>query len=116
MARKEPIPREWTDRLARRFAVLAVPARLDLVNRLLSGGEQCVQQLAEATDQRQPSASKHLAVLNREGLVARRRQGSRVVYRVEDPTLIAVCTLMCGQLKEELSEEMPTGRVLSLAD
>lgn len=101
MGLKEAIPQEWTERLAKRFSVLAVPARLELVNRLLADGELCVQQLAEATEQKQPSASKHLAALNREGLVSRRREGSRVVYRVVDPTLVAVCALMCGQIRQE---------------
>lgn len=101
MGGPELIPDDWTDRVARRFALLAVPARLELLNRLISDGEQSVQALVDATGMRQANVSKHLGLLADGGLVDRRRDGQHVYYRVADPTLAAVCTLICGRLQQE---------------
>jgi ArsR family transcriptional regulator len=95
------IPEPWTDRVARRFALLAVPARLELVNRLIADGEQTVQALVHSTGMRQANVSKHLGLLAEDGILERRRDGQRVYYRVVDPTLAAVCTLICGRLQQE---------------
>lgn len=101
MPAHELIPEDWTDRVARRFALLAVPARLELLNRLITDGEQSVQALVDATGMRQANVSKHLGLLAEGGLVDRRREGQHVFYRVADPTLAAVCTLICGRLQQE---------------
>jgi len=89
------------DRVAHRFALLSVPARLELLNRLISDGEQPVHALVESTGMRQANVSKHLGLLADGGLVERRRDGQEVFYRVADPTLAAVCTLICGRLQQE---------------
>ncbi|MCC5857902.1 MAG: helix-turn-helix transcriptional regulator [Ectothiorhodospiraceae bacterium] len=47
--------------------------------------ELCVGDLEARLDIRQPSLSQHLGVLRREGLVATRREGKRIYYRVADP-------------------------------
>ena len=101
MSGHDLIPEPWTERVARRFALLSVPARLDLLNRLIADGEQTVQSLVRATGMRQANVSKHLGLLADDGLVERRRDGQHVYYRVVDPTLAAVCTLICGRLQQE---------------
>lgn len=101
VAGQELIPGNWTERVARRFALLAVPARLELLNCLISKGEQPVHALVEATGMRQANVSKHLGLLADDGLLERRRDGQQVYYRVADPTLAAVCTLICGRLQQE---------------
>ena len=101
MARHDLIPESWTDRVAKRFSLLSAPARLELINCLVKDGEQCVQELVDCTGMRQANVSKHLGLLADEGLVARRRDGQNVYYRLVDPTLAAVCTLICGRLQQE---------------
>ncbi len=56
----------------------------------LAQGEACVSELEAACDIGQPSLSQHLGVLRRQGLVATRRQGKNIYYRVEDPNALAV--------------------------
>lgn len=61
-----------TDQLSATFAALADPTRRALLARLALG-EASVTELAEPFDMSFPAVSKHLAVLERAGLVTRGR-------------------------------------------
>jgi DNA-binding transcriptional ArsR family regulator len=61
-----------TDRLSATFAALADPTRRAILARL-SAGALSVTALAEPHDMSLPAISKHLAVLERSGLIVRRR-------------------------------------------
>ena len=60
------------DHLSATFAALADPTRRAILARLASG-ECSVSELAEPFDMSLPAVSKHLRVLERAGLIARRR-------------------------------------------
>ncbi len=45
-------------------------------------GERSVGELEDLVDIHQPSLSQQLGVLRKEGLVATRREGKRIVYRI----------------------------------
>jgi DNA-binding transcriptional ArsR family regulator len=64
------------------FQALADPSRRAIVE-LLTEGESAVQDLTARFRISQPAVSQHLAVLKDAGLVQRRRDGRRVLYRVE---------------------------------
>jgi len=68
---------------------LGNPDRLLLLC-LLSQEELNVGELEERLDIRQPSLSQQLGVLRREGLVATRREGKHVYYRVADQRVLAL--------------------------
>lgn len=57
-------------------------------------------ELSAATRTSQANASKHLALLLEQGLVARRRDGLFTRYRIADPSLPALCQTVCGSLAE----------------
>jgi len=61
-----------SDRLSTTFAALAHPTRRALLARL-AGGQASVNDLAEPFEMSLPAISKHLAVLERAGLIARSR-------------------------------------------
>ena len=65
------------------FKGLAETSRLRIVNLLLSG-EFCVCDIQRILNMTQPSASRHLNYLKHAGLVADRRDGLRVFYRLEE--------------------------------
>lgn len=50
----------------------------------LSAGEQCVGELEQLLDIRQPTLSQQLAVLRSEGLVTTRRDGKNIYYHISD--------------------------------
>src|SRR5215472_16150946 len=64
------------------FAALADPTRRAILARL-AGGEATVNELAEPFAMSQPAISKHLKVLERAGLVSRRRDAQRRPCRLE---------------------------------
>jgi DNA-binding transcriptional ArsR family regulator len=60
----------------------------------LTQGEQCVSELEERLDIRQPTLSQQLGVLRTEGQVETRRDGKRIYYRVADPRTLEVLQLL----------------------
>jgi DNA-binding transcriptional ArsR family regulator len=63
------------------FNAIAEPRRREILA-LLAADEQSVGELVERLECAQPSVSKHLRVLSDVGLVSARRDGKRVLYRV----------------------------------
>ena len=66
------------------FQALSDRTRLRLLN-LLSGGELCVCYLVEILGDSQPKISRHLGYLRRAGVVAARREGKWIHYRLVPP-------------------------------
>lgn len=64
------------------FRALADPNRRAIFESL-THGEAAVKELTARFDISQPAVSQHLATLKGAGLVAGRREGRRVFYRVE---------------------------------
>ncbi len=71
-----------TDRLDATFAALADPTRRAILARLASG-DVSVNELAKPFAMSQPAISKHLQVLERAGLISRRRDAQRRPCRLE---------------------------------
>jgi ArsR family transcriptional regulator, arsenate/arsenite/antimonite-responsive transcriptional repressor len=70
--------------LALLFAALADLTRLRLLN-LMDGKEVCVCYFVEVLGQSQPKISRHLAYLRRAGIVAARREGKWMHYKIVVP-------------------------------
>ena len=77
-----------SQRLDTTFAALADPTRRAILARLALG-ETSVMELAEPFAMSQPAISKHLKVLERAGLVSRRREAQRRPVRLEPRPLAA---------------------------
>lgn len=67
------------------FAALSDRTRLRLLN-LMDGHEVCVCYFVEILGQTQPKISRHLAYLRRAGVVAARREGKWMHYRLTLPS------------------------------
>jgi len=70
---------------SRLMKLLANERRLLLLCRLASAGEMPVHALCEAVGLSQSALSQHLALMRAEGLVAFRRDGQTLHYRIADP-------------------------------
>jgi ArsR family transcriptional regulator len=75
---------------ARLLRALANERRLFVLCDLLSAGEKSVNDLAANVGLSQSALSQHLALMRDEGLVATRRAGTVIYYRVSDPKAEAV--------------------------
>jgi DNA-binding transcriptional ArsR family regulator len=65
--------------------LLANENRLLILCRLVTDREMAVGDIAEAVGLSQSALSQHLARMREEGLVATRREGQMVFYRIADP-------------------------------
>ena len=75
------------------FAALANPTRHELMHRLCER-PRTPTELATLLEVSKPNVSQHLAVLQREGVVTRRRAGANVLWQVVDPRLAQACSLI----------------------
>ncbi len=96
------IPTQLLGRVAQRFRILGEETRLVILQALMSQGEMSVGELVEQLNLGQANVSKHLRVLHEAGMVARRAQGTNVLYRIDDPSITTICELACDRLKEQL--------------
>ena len=100
-SRTKPAPTpELLALVARRFRVLADPARLAILHEL-QAGERTVSELVEATGLLQGTMSKHLQTLHDAAFVRRRREGQFVYYALADDDVLALCEHMCGRIEVE---------------
>jgi ArsR family transcriptional regulator len=80
---------------------LSNPLRLQIINEL-QDGEKTVSSLTKALGIRQANLSQHLAVLRQRGVLATRREGPNVYYRIANPKIIKACNLIREVLLEQL--------------
>ena len=74
--------------IPRVFQALADKTRLRLLN-LMADREICVCYFTSILNESQPKISRHLAYLRRAGLVAARREGKWMHYRITSPASAA---------------------------
>ena len=82
---------------------LAAPARLMILEQLAQG-ERGVEGLAEKTGLTVANCSQHLQQLRRAALVASRRDGKAVIYRLADATALALMDLLRIVAERNLAE------------
>lgn len=75
--------------------VLANEDRFLLLSQLIQE-EKCVSELEQLLDIQQPTLSQQLGVLRSEGLVATRREGKQIYYRVSRPDVLPLLTTIYG--------------------
>lgn len=79
---------------------LAHPARLMMLD-ALADGEKCVCELQALVGSSMPTVSNHLAQMRNAGIIAARREGNWVYYRLLVPCLMKLFTCVDAVLKSE---------------
>ncbi len=99
--------RSLKDQLYAQFArigkALASPKRLEILD-LLSQAERSVEALAAEANLSVGNASAHLQVLHSARLVARRKEGQRVHYRLANPAVFRFFRDLQGLSRQQLAE------------
>lgn len=93
------------------FGVLAEPTRLKIMHALCQG-ERTVTQIIEETGATQTNVSRHLGLMHRHGVVARRKRGTQVIYSVADQTMVELCRSVCTRIAGTIDERRPLRRQL----
>ena len=98
------------------FAVLATPVRLKIISAVCQQ-EKNVTELLALIDTTQPNMSQHLATLYRSGVLAKRREGTQIYYRLQSERVATLCRAVCTQVATELdgSERVPPEERLTRA-
>ena len=105
------------DSVAELFSVLSTPIRLKIISAVCQG-EKNVSELLCEIDTTQPNMSQHLATLYRSGVLAKRREGTQMYYRLQSERVAMLCRAVCTQVAIELdpeSEVKPSERLVPVA-
>jgi ArsR family transcriptional regulator, lead/cadmium/zinc/bismuth-responsive transcriptional repressor len=105
------IDRTRASELSRLFKIFANDTRLRLLHALERDRELCVTDLAAQVGMRPQAVSNQLQRLTDRGIVAARREGNRLYYRVADPCVggfldLGLCLL--EETKELVRRRSPT--------
>ncbi len=87
--------------------LLANPGRLLIACELMDG-ERTVSEIEQRTGVRQPNLSRDLARLRAAGLVAARRQGKTVHYRLKDSRITLLMGALCAAFAADLKSGSKT--------
>lgn len=93
------VPDQLLEEAARRFSLLGDVNRLRILSILHDEGEQSTGVLAGKTGLALANVSQHLSRLTASGLVSRRRAGPHAYFTISDPTLAALCDLVCTSVR-----------------
>jgi DNA-binding transcriptional ArsR family regulator len=92
--------------VARYFGMLSEPTRLKILHAICQE-ERSVSAIVAATGATQTNVSRHLSLMLHAGVVARRRDGNTVYYRVADPEFVEICRAVCVQIASRIDEQKP---------
>jgi ArsR family transcriptional regulator len=88
------------DKAAELFRVMSAPMRLKIIS-CLCDGEQNVSYLLEKITTTQPNMSQHLNTLYKAGVLAKRRDGVQIHYRIANAQIVNLCRAVCIQVEEQ---------------
>ncbi len=81
--------------------LLANPKRLQILN-LLKWGELSVGAMVQSLKCPKANLSQHLSLMRQKGILATRRQGTTIYYRLATPDITQACEIMREVLREVL--------------
>jgi ArsR family transcriptional regulator len=86
------------------FGLLATPIRLKIISAVCLQ-EKNVTELLAMIATTQPNMSQHLSTLHRAGVLARRREGTQIYYRLQSERVAMLCRAVCTQVAAELDDD-----------
>lgn len=79
---------------------IAQETRLRILE-LLRDGERCVCEIFPAISQEQSNVSRHLNMMQKAGILTRRKDGLRIFYAVKHPEVLTIIDLAAALMKSE---------------
>jgi len=102
---------ELTAARAEILKAIAQPTRLKIIE-FLRDGERCVCEIFPAIAEEQSNTSRHLNLMQNCGILARRKEGVKIMYRIKHPEVLAILELASAVLKKEISGRSDLLRVV----
>ena len=100
----DPLEMQRLAAKAQMVKALAHPLRLAIAE-FLSGGERCVCEIAELAGSERSNVSRHLALMVRSGVLANRKKGLQVYYRLRCHCVLQFLDCAANLLAERVSDE-----------
>ena len=88
------------DAQAEILKAIAQETRLSILD-LLRDGERCVCEIFPAINQEQSNVSRHLNMMQKAGILTRRKDGLRIFYAVKHPEVLAIIDLATTIMRSE---------------
>ena len=87
------------------FKALAHPTRVRIL-KLLRENERCVCEFTEDLGVEQSNMSQHLAILRKQGIVSFRKDGLKVIYKVNFPQIFEILDLVEEIIVSQVNETL----------
>jgi DNA-binding transcriptional ArsR family regulator len=84
--------------------VLAQPTRLKILE-LLRNGEKCICEIVPALNGEQSNISRHISLMQKSHLVTTRKDGVRVMVKVNDQKIFEILDKVSAILKNQMREQ-----------
>ena len=90
---------------------LSDPVRLEIIE-YLRPGERCVCEIIPAFQRSQSTISKHLNILYEAGILDRRIDGKKTLYRIKDPQVFDIIKAVDIMALRQISNLTEAGKIL----
>lgn len=94
------------DAVASYFSVMSEPTRLRIMHAICEQ-EKPVSKIVKELGATQTNISRHLNLMHRSGVLARRKDGNQVYYRAADAAMVDICRSVCNRIAAQLDEKKP---------
>ena len=81
------------ERTAKLLKILGDSNRIKIIE-LLRKGEMCQCDIIPSIGQSQPTVSRHLSLLEENGVLTSRKDGVRMLYQISDPKVLEIIDLV----------------------
>lgn len=92
---------ELTAARAEILKAIAQPTRMKIIE-FLRDGERCVCEIFPAIAEEQSNTSRHLNMMQGCGILQRRKDGVKIMYRLKHPEVLEIMELATAILKREI--------------
>lgn len=94
------------EEVANYFSLLCEPTRLKILSAVCNG-EKSVGEIVIAVDSTQANVSRQINMLYRAKVLARRKEGTMVYYRIDSAETLLMCETVCGQIARKMGFDSP---------
>lgn len=92
---------ELFEEVANHFFLLCEPTRLKILNSLCKG-EKSVGEIVINVATTQANVSRQIGLLYRGKILAKRKDGTQVFYRIDDQKTFALCQSVCREISDRM--------------
>ena len=88
------------------FSMMSEPTRIKIIHAICQE-EKSVNQIVKELGATQTNVSRHLGLMYRSGVIARRKEGNLVFYRISDQAMVDICRAVCIKIAGQIDERQP---------